>query len=95
VGDRDFHICQALTNHGRLNSYLFRFKIKDNAICDYCRAAEEDADHRIYDCPNFDTERDEMVSRVEEAGLEGPIAHKHFIKPNVFSYFYDFCLRVF
>jgi hypothetical protein len=44
----DYKLNQILTNHGNLNSYLFRFKIKDNEYCENCIGQEDSADHRVY-----------------------------------------------
>ena len=52
-----------ITCHGNIKSYLHKFKIIDNPICP-CKAAEQTADHLIFDCTLLAKERDALKTAV-------------------------------
>lgn len=50
-----------LTGHGKLGSYYYRFKIKDNPSCS-CGAEVQTVDHVLFECSKLETERAKFIS---------------------------------
>lgn len=50
------NITTFLTGHGKINSYFFRFKIKDSPMCT-CGNEEQTVDHLLFTCVKLDRER--------------------------------------
>jgi hypothetical protein len=67
----DFHMTQVLTNHGKLNNYLMRFKERDD-VYEVCTAAIDDSEHIIYDCIKFDVMRAQLISELERIDCRWP-----------------------
>ncbi len=90
----NFHLSQILTNHGKLNKYLTRFRLKNNSSCDYCQDLPENADHIIFHCERYNEQREELIAKVEAQRTSWPCAHKVLIYEKVFETFKNFCDNV-
>jgi len=49
-GEISFHLTQALSGHGCFAAYLFRIGKTTTAACWYCDAAEDSAQHTLFEC---------------------------------------------
>lgn len=61
-----------LTGHGRINSYLHRFRIKDSPMC-VCEGGEQSVDHIIYVCEKLKTQRETLKACVIMSGGKWPV----------------------
>lgn len=52
-----YHLSQALSGHGCFRKYLYAKKRADSPYCVYCRTAEDDAAHTLFECPQWDSVR--------------------------------------
>ena len=50
------NITTFFTGHGKINSYFFRFKIKDNPWCT-CGNVEQTVDHVLFECVKLERQR--------------------------------------
>ncbi len=91
----DFYLTQALTSHGKLGSYLKRFKLQNNDYCNYCGQDGDDANHRLYYCEYFVTERHEFIEFVESKGHVWPTEQRILIRREIFTQFLNFCKIIF
>ena len=92
----DFCLTQALTNHGNLNSYLHRFKIKEFNHCNHCQdTLEDNANHRIFTCTRYQEERNLLIDVLESKRIQWPTDHRNLLKPDIFECFKQFCNNVF
>jgi hypothetical protein len=56
----DFHLAQALTDHGCFQSYLHRRKRAADPTCCHCWAAEDTAEHTLFVCPWWSLDREPL-----------------------------------
>ncbi len=66
-----YYMTQFITNHGKFNAYLTRFKLKDQSICDNCKITEN-AQHIIYDCIKFNDQREQLICNLIANGTQWP-----------------------
>lgn len=55
-GNTDYYLTQFLTGHGKFNSYLKRFRIREED-CDDCHYELDNAEHAIFQCFKWDEMR--------------------------------------
>jgi ribonuclease HI len=68
-----YQVLQLFTGHCRLNSYLHRFKCSPTPFCAQCRENEEEtADHFLFKCKTFESERRALKSIVCRTGISWP-----------------------
>lgn len=91
----DFYLTQAVTSHGKMNAYLARFGIRRDAHCEYCGHEIDDANHRIYDCIIWTTEREQMIRRIESEGMRWPLEQRILISDKIFNIFREYCTKIF
>jgi len=91
----NFELTQIISNHGKFNNYLFRFKLRNDSKCDRCGALEEDIKHIIFNCPEFDEQRTELKHKCEENGIPWPCDLQFLINYKIFAQFSYFCSSVF
>ena len=72
------NITTLLTGHVRINSYFYRFKIKDSAMC-VCGRGEQTVDHIIYGCIELDKESEELKKSACKSGDTWPVG-KHELR---------------
>lgn len=65
-GAVNFHISQALTNHGYLSAYLHKFGLLDNPSCWYCGHHSDDAYHTLFICDTWYASRNRLNFVIEE-----------------------------
>jgi hypothetical protein len=53
-------LCQLRTGMSRLNSYLFKIKASDTALCECNKSEVETSAHYLFECPTWETHRDEL-----------------------------------
>ena len=58
-----------LTGHGKINSYLHRFGLKDNPMCP-CEEEEQTVDHLIFKCKKLSNQRNEMIRQIKSTAYE-------------------------
>ncbi|KAI8129373.1 Retrovirus-related Pol polyprotein from type-1 retrotransposable element R1 [Lucilia cuprina] len=56
-GRMHYYLTQILTGHGNFNSYLTRFKIKENIYCEDCGSQEDTAEHTLFQCEKWNQMR--------------------------------------
>jgi pyruvate-formate lyase len=58
-----------LTGHGKIRSYLYRFGLRDNALC-LCEEEEQQqtVDHLIFKCKKLSKNRNEMIKQIKNNG---------------------------
>lgn len=61
-GEVDYYITQILSGHGYFKKYLYIRKKIDTPDCDYCQA-EDDAEHTLFNCCRWQTQREEFYNR--------------------------------
>lgn len=66
----DFIISQYLTNHGKFNQYLNRFKVDESPFCDCDYRSQDDVTHRIFTCKKYLKQRYRLESVAIENGIE-------------------------
>jgi hypothetical protein len=66
----DFVITQYLTNHGKFNQYLKRFKVVDSPLCDCDYRSQDEVNHRIFMCNKYLEQRYRLESVAIEIGIE-------------------------
>lgn len=84
--EMDFYVTQALTGHGNNNSYLMRFGLRDNNICNNCLTEEDTPYHKLFECLYFSESRDENLI------INPNNVFKDFIHFNKFK---EFCKIIF
>lgn len=60
-GEVNFDLTQFLSGHGCFRKYLHRFGHARSPFCPNCEDIEETAEHVIFSCPRFASERAEML----------------------------------
>lgn len=56
-GEIGYYLTQAMTGHGKFESYLYRFKRTITPECKQCGYSEDDAEHTIFHCRAWSNER--------------------------------------
>lgn len=83
------NITTFLTGHGQINSYFFRFKIKDSPLCT-CGNEDQTVDHLLFRCVKLDRERqlfkDDMINRYGQWTFDKVKLIKYYTKALI-SYF--------
>jgi ribonuclease HI len=92
--ETDFYLTQMITNHGRFNDYLTRFKLMDNKNCGQCLEVE-DYNHVIFDCIKYEEERAPLIEKVLENKNVWPCNQSILLSKNIFNTFKIFCNTVF
>ena len=59
-GEMTFYLTQAMTGHGCFRSYLKRFRRAEAGTCLHCCTAEDDAEHALFHCTQWDGERQRL-----------------------------------
>ncbi len=86
----DYVLTQFLSGHGKFNTYLNRFPIKSNSICDKCGANEQNVLHIIFDCSQVQQNREEL-KKVCEQNFQWPIEPYMLLNEKIFENFKKFC----
>ncbi len=86
----DFYFTQILSNHGKLNSYLSRFKVTDNEMCSLCKI-KEDVMHVIFHCNKYDPQREDLIQHVLQNDISWPCNLEILISQKIFEKFKKFC----
>jgi hypothetical protein len=93
--DANYYVTQFLTNHGSFNAYLHRFTIRDDQSCTHCHALIANAEHIIYDCPEYQQLRNKLIVSLEVESVNWPCIQRLFISSKAFEYFKNFCISIF
>ena len=56
-GELNYWLTQFLTGHGSFRAYLHRFRRVEDAVCVYCSAPRDTAEHTIFECPKWENRR--------------------------------------
>jgi hypothetical protein len=85
-----------MTNDDKLNSYLFlfRFKLRDNDLCQYCLESRQTAEHLIYDCSKYEEQTSQLKVAIEATGIVWPTSHQQPINKGIYSYFIEYCKEI-
>ncbi|CAI6371311.1 unnamed protein product [Macrosiphum euphorbiae] len=62
-----FHMAQALTGHGCFQKYLWQKKRQNSPECVHCPVANDDAEHTLFYCPEWDAARAELTTALRKA----------------------------
>lgn len=85
---------QALTGHGSIGSYLFKFKLKDSDVCEICQT-EDDIKHKLYECQKYTNKRKKFIEDIEKTGKEWPISQKQMMEEDIYNTFKQYCKNIF
>lgn len=69
-----FHMAQVLTGHGCFQKYLWSRDRARSPACVHCQFPTDDAEHTVFDCPFWDTSREELTSLLGRAPRPGDVA---------------------
>lgn len=64
-GGMNFHTTQILSNHGCFRKFLYRIKKSETPICIHCKTAVETAEHTLFECNTWNTERAELMNTLK------------------------------
>ena len=64
-----------VTGHGKTNSYLHRFHLKDDPTCT-CHRGQQTVNHRIYECRNLLQQRTILINDVKQNGGSWPATNQ-------------------
>ena len=64
-------VAQFLMGHYATNAYLCRFGSRSDPRCDWCEAAMDDRQHRLFSCPRFTLIRQRLSAVLEADSREG------------------------
>jgi hypothetical protein len=62
-----------VTGHGKIRSYLHRFKLADDHMCP-CNEGQQTSDHIIFDCNLLEAQSGPMVKKIVDSGGSWPPA---------------------
>jgi ribonuclease HI len=80
----NFFLTQILTDHGKFNSYLTKFKIRSDPYCDVCVGKMDNSEHVVYECLKFQEKREEMKAQM---GCDWPQEKYEFLNSKLFEIF--------
>lgn len=64
-----------VTGHGKTNSYLHRFHLKDDPACT-CHRGQQTVNHLIYECPNMTNQRTILIKEISQNGGTWPVTNQ-------------------
>jgi len=89
----NYIVTQYLTNHGKFNKYLNRFKVEDSPLCHCNNESEDDVYHRIFYCNKYITERCQLQNIANSLGIQ--LNCQNIIKNNeLFTEFISFVNKI-
>jgi ribonuclease HI len=91
----NFYITQIITNHGKFNQYLERFKLRDKYECECDGITALTSDHLLFECPLLDNKRNTLKEKVIEIYGTFQCNHSQMIDYRIFKHFTNFCVQVF
>jgi len=71
-----------LTGHGKISSYLHRFGLIDNPVCQ-CEEEEQTVDHLIFKRKKLSNQKNEMIRQTKSTGGNWPPKNEKVIKKYV------------
>lgn len=81
-------ITQLRSNHAPLNNYLFNYQQRADPVCK-CDTGVETADHFLFICPRFDTQRETLTKHLKR--LKIPALKACLANPKAYPAIADFC----
>ena len=72
-----------VTGHGKLRSYLYRFRLTDNPTCPCEEAEDQTTDHLIFRCKKLHNQRTEFIKEIKNNGGDWPITHEMIVKDHL------------
>ena len=60
-------VAQFLTGHYATNCYLHHFHLHESTRYPWCGAAQNDHEHRLFECPRFEYTRQTLAAEIEQA----------------------------
>jgi hypothetical protein len=79
-----------ITNHGRFNYYLTRFKLIENKNFDQCQEIEN-CNHVTFNCIKYEEERASLIEKVLENKNVWSCNQSILLSKNIFNTFKTFC----
>ena len=58
-------VAQFLTGHYATSCYLHRFHLRESTCCLWCGAAQDDCEHRLFECPCFEYTHQALADEIE------------------------------
>lgn len=87
----DTYLTQAITGHGNLKSYLFRFKLRNDDKCDCLTTKPQNSEHLIFECGKFNIIRNNLERAAILNGFNWPCELKLLIdNKELFNEFKNF-----
>ena len=77
-----------LTGHGEIRSYLYRFGLRDSAMCRW-EEEEQTVDHLIFQCKKLSKKRNEMIKQIKHDGGNWPTSNETLVN-NYLQFFVTF-----
>ncbi|KAH9416497.1 hypothetical protein DERP_014546 [Dermatophagoides pteronyssinus] len=84
-----FIITQFLTNHGKFNQYLSRFRISNSSVCNFCSCQVQSSLHLINNCNRFAYERFNFYNLINSDDCT------YFCNSNNFDHFLKFVFFIY
>lgn len=63
-GELNFHLTEFLSGHGNFKEYLHRIGRRNTSHCPACTLKDETPEHVLFECPQFNKERDDMLTKL-------------------------------
>ena len=67
-----------VTGHGKLRSYLYRFRLTYNPMCP-CEEQQHTTDHLIFQCKKLHNGRNEMIKHIKNTGGDWPMKNETLV----------------
>ena len=69
-----------VTGHGKLRSYLYRFRLTDNPTCPCEETEDQTTHHLIFRCKELHNQKTEFIKEIKNNGGDWPITHEMIVK---------------
>jgi hypothetical protein len=70
----NLNLSTVINGHGKLRSYLYRFKIIDDPTCP-CQMGSQSTEHKIRECTILNKQRDTIKNGITNAGGRWPLSN--------------------
>jgi hypothetical protein len=90
----NYKLTQFLSGDGKFNSYLKRFNLRTNDLCD-CQQTSETPLHIIFECVLYESERHELTNAIHRSGHSIPLTPNILLKhKSLFREFKSFIINI-
>jgi ribonuclease HI len=90
----NFYTTQFITGHGKFNTYLQRFKLRNDNKCPCDDFSEQNPEHIIFHCQIYEQQRQNLKNKSVEKYGSFPCTAQQLINKDIYCIFKDFCKNV-